>query len=128
MNSDMPGFTDDERRLISLLCRYHRKSMPAPRHPAFETLAAEDKRGVLLLTPLLRIADSLDRTHEQRVESMEAVQRDGAVVIGLRSSADVDLEIWAAERVADHFRQVYNLPVTFVRSPAARTAEKRPGK
>ncbi|MGA3028367.1 MAG: Ppx/GppA phosphatase family protein [Bryobacteraceae bacterium] len=127
-NSDMPGFTDDERRLISLLCRYHRKSMPAPRHPLFETLAAEDKRGVLLLTPLLRIADSLDRGHEQRVESMEALQRDGAVVVGLRSSADVDLEIWAADRVADHFRQVYNLPVTFVRAALARNAEKRPGR
>jgi hypothetical protein len=59
---------------------------------------------------------------------MEAVQRDGAVVLGLGSSTDVDLEIWAAERVADHFRQVYNLPVTFVRAPAARAAEKRAGR
>jgi hypothetical protein len=46
----------------------------------------------------------------------------------LRSSADVDLEIWAADRVADHFRQVYNLPVTFVRAALARNAEKRPGR
>lgn len=127
-NSDMAGFTDDERLLISLLCRYHRKSMPAPRHPAFETLAPDDKRAVLLLTPLLRIADSLDRSHEQRVESMEAVQRDGAVAIGLRSSTDVDLEIWAADRVADHFRQVYNVPVTYTRAAAVRNSEKRTGR
>jgi exopolyphosphatase / guanosine-5'-triphosphate,3'-diphosphate pyrophosphatase len=128
LNSDMPGFTDGERQLISLLCRYHRKSMPAPRHPVFEALAPDDKRGVLLLTPLLRLADSLDRSHEQRVESMEALQRDGAVVVSLRSSTDVDLEIWAADRVADHFRQVYNLPVVFSRAASPRIAEKRPGK
>jgi len=118
LNSDMPGFTDDERFLIALLCRYHRKSMPAPRHPGFETLAAEDKRAILLLTPLIRIADSLDRSHEQRVESIEALRRDGAVSVTLRSSADLDLEIWAAERVADHFRQVYNMPVTFEKRAA----------
>ncbi len=124
-NSDMPGFTDDERVLIALLCRYHRKSMPASRHPGFEILSAEDKRGMLLMTPLLRIADSLDRSHEQRVESMEALERDGAVTVTLRSSSDVDLEMWAADRVADHFRQVYNVPILFVRGAAARTAEKR---
>jgi len=124
-NSDMPGFTDDERHLIALLCRYHRKSMPAPRHPAFETLSAEDKRAILLLTPLLRIADSLDRSHEQRVESIEAVPRDGAVLVALRSTADVDLEVWAAERVADQFRQAYNLPVSLVRAPVSRSVERR---
>lgn len=124
-NSDMPGFTDDERGLISLLCRYHRKSMPAARHPIFEALPPESKRAVLLLTPLLRIADSLDRSHEQRVEAIEAVPREGGVVVTIRSSTDVDLESWAAERVADHFRQVYNLPVTFVRATPARAAERR---
>jgi exopolyphosphatase/guanosine-5'-triphosphate,3'-diphosphate pyrophosphatase len=94
----------------------------------FDHLSAEDRRAVLLLTPLLRVADSLDRSHEQRVESMEAVPRDGAVVVSLHSSTDVDLETWAAERVADQFRQVYNVPITFVRAAAARYAEKRPGK
>ena len=124
-NSDMPGFTDDERRLISLLCRFHRKSMPVLRHPGFDTLAAEDKRAIILLTPLLRIADSLDRSHEQRVESLEAVERDGQVVVTLRTSTDVDLESWAAERVADHFRQAYDLPVSFVRASAPRAGERR---
>jgi len=121
----MPGFTDDERRLISLLCRFHRKSMPVLRHPGFDTLAAEDKRAIILLTPLLRIADSLDRSHEQRVESLEAVERDGQVVVSLRTSTDVDLESWAAERVADHFRQAYDLPVSFVRASAPRAGERR---
>src|SRR4028119_993969 len=31
-NSDMPGYTDRERNTVSLLCRYHRKSMPTSRH------------------------------------------------------------------------------------------------
>src|SRR5581483_22081 len=62
-NSDMPGFTDNERLAIAALCRFHRKSMPQPRHSFYQTLDAESKRQVLLLAPLLRIADSLDRAH-----------------------------------------------------------------
>jgi len=124
-NSDMPGFTDDERRLISLLCRYHRKSMPSPRHPVFENLAPDDRRAILLLVPLLRIADSLDRSHEQRVESIAVLPRDGSVAVNLRSSTSVDLETWAAERVADQFRQVYNVPISFVRPAAVRNSAER---
>ena len=35
-NSDMPGFNLTERGIIANLCRYHRKSMPAPEHDSFQ--------------------------------------------------------------------------------------------
>ena len=66
-NSDMPGFTNRERFTISVLCQFHRKSMPQPRHENFQALDADAKRTVLLLSPLLRLADSLHRGHRQRV-------------------------------------------------------------
>jgi Exopolyphosphatase len=106
-NSDMPGFTERERRLIANLCRYHRKSPPDATHSQFQALDPEDKRAVAMLTPLLRLADALDRSKEQRVESLECQTRDGDVVLRLRSDADVELEQWAGERVADVFREVY---------------------
>lgn len=114
-NSDMPGFTDQERLLIGLLCRYHRKSLPAPRHEPFQSLAPELKRAVLMLTPLLRIADGLDSSQEQKVERMECSLRSGSVVLALQGSGDIDLEMWAAERAADTFRQIYNYPITLSR-------------
>jgi hypothetical protein len=33
--------------------------MPAPEHDSFQTLSAEDRHAVMVLTPLLRLADSL---------------------------------------------------------------------
>ncbi len=121
-NSDMPGFTDAERQMIGMLCRYHRKSMPASRHTAYQALSPDDKRTVLLLTPLLRLADSLDRSHEQRVEAIEAVPRDGMVSLTLRSTGTVDLELWAAEAVADQFRQVYNMPLALSRAALSKAS------
>ena len=116
MNSDMPGFTERERRLIAILCRYHRKSPPDGTHSQFQVLDPDDRRAVAMLTPLLRLADSLDRSKDQRVESLECQARNGNVVLRLRSDADVDLEQWAAERVADVFREAYGRQLAITRS------------
>ncbi len=117
-NSDMSGFTNRERELIANLCRYHRKSMPAASHSNWQALNAEDKRILLLLIPLLRLADNLDVSHEQRVESLSCWIRDSQVVLQLGSPADVSLEQWAAERSGETFRQVYNRPVVTQKAPA----------
>jgi exopolyphosphatase / guanosine-5'-triphosphate,3'-diphosphate pyrophosphatase len=114
-HSDMPGFTDRERQMIALLCRYHRKAMPAPRHSPFQTFDSDSRRAITLLTPLLRIADSLDRSHEQRIDGLQVQLRNGSVTIALESATDVDLEMWAAERVAGAFRETYQIPVTLTR-------------
>ncbi len=106
-NSDLPGFTAREKRLIASLCRYHRKSAPKPNQENFQSLDAEERRAVVLLTPLLRLADSLDRSHEQRVERVECRLRDSEVSLQLLSGSDTDLEQWAAERTGDLFRDVY---------------------
>jgi len=107
-NSDMPGFTNRERSVIANLCRYHRKSMPTPVHANWQSLNADDKRVVLLLIPLLRLADNLDVSHEARIESLTCRIKEGQVVLQLSSQADASLEQWAAERSSEAFRQVYS--------------------
>lgn len=110
-NSDLPGYTDAERELVSLLCRYHRKSLPTTRHDPFRTLAPEARRAVQMLTPLLRIALALDTSKEQRVASIECKLGPGGATLNLTGTLDFDLELWAAERAADVFRQVYGMPM-----------------
>jgi len=108
-NSDLPGFTERERTLIAHLCRYHRKSLPTPLHSNFQSLEAEDKKSVTLLIPLLRLCDALDRSHRQVVERAACRVRDGGLDLRLTARSDPDLEIWAAERLADLFREVYSV-------------------
>ncbi|MFN3322738.1 MAG: Ppx/GppA phosphatase family protein [Bryobacteraceae bacterium] len=106
-NSDLPAFTAVERRIIAVLCRYHRKALPSAKHDVYQALTPDHRRAVLLLTPLLRIADALDRSREQRVEEIRVALRNGSIDLGLLSEKDTDLEQWAAERAAESFQQIY---------------------
>ncbi|HZT31142.1 MAG TPA: Ppx/GppA phosphatase family protein [Bryobacteraceae bacterium] len=114
-NSDLSGFTNREREFVANLCRYHRKALPSPAHSNYQTLGAEEKRALLLLIPLLRLADNLDRSHDQRVAALACALRDGHFVLELNSTQDIDLEQWATERTADAFRQIYDKPVLVIR-------------
>jgi exopolyphosphatase / guanosine-5'-triphosphate,3'-diphosphate pyrophosphatase len=115
-NSDLAGFTDRERLLIAALCRYHRRSLPNPEHAAFQSLTAEEKRTLLLLIPILRLADNLDRSHDQRIRSVDCKLRDGQVVLQVHARGDIDLEQWAAEQAAAAFQQVYQRPIAVTKA------------
>jgi exopolyphosphatase/guanosine-5'-triphosphate,3'-diphosphate pyrophosphatase len=111
-SSDLPAFTDRERLVIAHLCRYHRKSLPGPHHSSYRELSSAEKKTVRCLTPLLRIADSLDRGHQQRVASVEAKTSPDGVVLYLQSTEKTDLEVWAAQQVASAFQQTFDRPLT----------------
>jgi exopolyphosphatase/guanosine-5'-triphosphate,3'-diphosphate pyrophosphatase len=110
-NADMPGFTERERMLIANLVRYHRKSLPNPMHSSFQALTAEEKRQLTLMIPIIRLADNLVRSHEQRIESVDTLLQNGEVVLQVHSHGSIDLEQWGAERAAEAFQQVYNKPL-----------------
>jgi exopolyphosphatase/guanosine-5'-triphosphate,3'-diphosphate pyrophosphatase len=114
-NADLPGFTHEERNIIAALCRFHRKSMPQIRHSHFQTLAPDGKRAVLYLAPLLRIADALDRSHEQKVSDVAPLLKGNAVVLQVQADEGADLEMWAASEAANAFREVYSTPVSVQR-------------
>jgi exopolyphosphatase / guanosine-5'-triphosphate,3'-diphosphate pyrophosphatase len=115
-NSDLAGFTERERLLIAALCRYHRKSLPNPEHGAYQALTTDEKRTLMLLVPILRLADNLDRSHDQRIHGVECRIRDGHVVLQVHSQGDIDLEQWAAEQAATAFQQVYQRPIAVTKA------------
>ncbi len=115
-NADLPGFTDIERKFIKMLCRFHRKSMPAARHLDFQALDPDARRTLLRLIPLLRLADSLDQSREQHVESVTAVVQGGVNVdVQFQAQGDTGLDEWSAERLDGIFRQVYGVGLTVSR-------------
>jgi exopolyphosphatase / guanosine-5'-triphosphate,3'-diphosphate pyrophosphatase len=106
-NADIPGFSDQERRIVALVARYHRRSAPDRGRVDLEQLSLAELRTVRRLVAILRIADALDRSHHQPVTAVRAGTRDGAVKVLARARGAIDLELWDVAREAGLFRAVF---------------------
>lgn len=117
-HSDLAGFTASEKKMIALLCRYHRKTMPGPRHEDFMSLAPVERRAVELLTPLVRLAEAVDRSRDQHVtlQSVELQPEEAILHLVAPEGRDLDLELWAIERASVHFKAVYGIGLKAMRN------------
>ncbi len=111
-NVDLSGFENREREFIANLCRYHRKAMPSAAHPEYQALAEDDRSPLLMLIPVLRLADNLARSPEnEEVEIVSCEIQPTRVHVKLRAPHEPDLAEWAASRVSDVFAEVYGKSV-----------------
>lgn len=112
IHSDLAGFTDRERALVALLCRYHRKAMPGAKHAEFVRETPSDQQAIIRLAPLLRIADALDRGRDQAIESVAVeIENNRVCLRPVGKQRGAALETWAVEQAAADFQTVYNLPL-----------------
>lgn len=107
ISSDLPGLSERERQLVALIARFHRRSKPEPQHELLAPLSPADFRIVRKCSTLLRVADSLDRSHQQPVKALSAVVRGRAVQLTLRARSSVDLELWDLQHELELFREVF---------------------
>ncbi len=112
-NSELLGFNDREIEIIANLALYHRKSAPRRKHPQFARLDAKTQRAIRVLSCALRLAEALDRGHLLLVQAVrcERLTRPDRVRMTLQTSADAQLELWAAEAQAPIFEKTFGLPL-----------------
>jgi len=100
-HATLPGFTADERRIISAVARYHAGSLPKAKHDAMEGRDAASRRQVSRLAALLRTADGLDRSHAQRVSEVRARVDNERLTLTIVGRAPLDIEVVSGERKSD---------------------------
>ena len=111
-HSELPGFDRKHMLMIANAARYHRKAHPQPHHDAFAALSPEDQEVVTKLASILRIADSLDREHTQRVTGVSVMIGDDEVSLWLDGTAGLLLEGWTLKRKANLFSKLFGRKVT----------------
>ncbi len=106
-NSELPSFSHHEMQLVANVARYHRKAHPQPHHHAFVSLSEEDQDRVTRLASILRIADSLDREHTQRVKGLNVKIGDDEVALWLDGTAGLLLEGFTLKKKANLFTKIF---------------------
>ena len=110
-NGDLRGFAPDEIEVIALIARYHRRGVPQRSHSEFADLRRHDRRAVRALASILRVAESLDRSHSQVISGLELRQTDDSLLMQLRADSDAELELWATNRHLQPFERLVGKPV-----------------
>ena len=116
------NFSRESVELIAQVARYHRKNPPDLEHEEFAALSPAERLRVQQLAALLRIADGLDRSHQQHIRHFSAEILPGRIVIHLSSEHPSSREIAAATRKADLAQAVFQRELLFVPSPGMQTA------
>jgi exopolyphosphatase/guanosine-5'-triphosphate,3'-diphosphate pyrophosphatase len=127
-NGDLRGFHPDEIEVMALVARYHRRGTPKRSHPQYAQLPGTLRRTVRTLASILRVAESLDRSHAQPISGLEVHDRGDDVVIQLHSGGDAELEVWATARHLEPFEQVVSKPVRLEIAHSEQVAPVRKGQ
>jgi exopolyphosphatase/guanosine-5'-triphosphate,3'-diphosphate pyrophosphatase len=67
---------------------------------------------VTKLAAIMRVADSLDREHAQRVTGVTAKMSDDEVVLWLDGTAGVLLEAWTLKQKANLFNKLFDRKIS----------------
>ena len=114
-NSGLLGYNETEIEIIANLARYHRKSQPKKKHENFQNLATKEQKLVVeQLSPLLRLATSLDRRQIGAISRIECNYHKDEKELHLKlfpASRDEDcaVELWSLSYSKLVFEEVFGV-------------------
>jgi exopolyphosphatase/guanosine-5'-triphosphate,3'-diphosphate pyrophosphatase len=133
------GFEPEEVEAIALMARYHRRGWPRKSNRSYSSLPSATRRAVRVGSALLRMAESLDRSHGQVVDQVELQPAGDRYRLVLRAHGPAELERWAAGRRAASLEKLLGKAIAFEAtdldhvehpdnaSPVPRTPDRRRG-
>ncbi len=108
-NSVVFGLNRSDLTVVANVVRYHRRNPPAPSHLNFIALPREDRMLVMKLAAILRVADSLDRSHSGRVHDLSFERSGERFVMRGADRVDLTLERMSLAEKGDMFEDVFGL-------------------
>lgn len=108
-NSEILGYTLEQRRIIAAIARYLGKSRPGPADGPMKILAPEDRENVPKASLLLRLARAFHLARSGAVQSVGVRVHEASIEFRLshKRRMGVDLELWAIEKEKNYFREVF---------------------
>jgi exopolyphosphatase/guanosine-5'-triphosphate,3'-diphosphate pyrophosphatase len=125
-NGDLRGFHPDEIEAMALVARYHRRGTPKRSHDEYARLPEGVRRTVRALASILRVAESLDRSHSQVISGLELRDRGKDLLLEVSTPGDAELELWATQRHVGPFEKLVGKPVVVAVAAVAAAAARRP--
>lgn len=113
-NSEVFGLSRGELTVVANVARYHRKAPPSTAHLNYIALPREDRVLVQKLAAIIRVADALDRGHDQRILRANFERHEDRLVISAEgpegeAPPDLSLERLSLAEKGDMFEDVFGM-------------------
>jgi exopolyphosphatase/guanosine-5'-triphosphate,3'-diphosphate pyrophosphatase len=107
-NSEIFGFSPEQRAIVSAIARYMGKSRPDPMDRVMRVIPIEEHRNITASVVLLRLAQALNQDRASAVVRMRTHVYPKRVVIELTPGrGGAELEAWSLKKEAAYFREVF---------------------
>jgi CHAD domain-containing protein len=74
-----PGWSVDNLRSVALIARFHRGALPRSDQKAFAGLSYDQRKAIILLCGILRLANAFDNLHQRRIRRL-TLQQSGEII------------------------------------------------
>jgi exopolyphosphatase/guanosine-5'-triphosphate,3'-diphosphate pyrophosphatase len=107
-SSEMYGYTQVQRTIVSALARYLGKSRPQPGDRALRNIPTEEHKNVRRAILLLRLAVALNQDRASDVLRFVARVYPKRIYLEVQPGrTGAELELWSLRKEADYFREVF---------------------
>jgi exopolyphosphatase/guanosine-5'-triphosphate,3'-diphosphate pyrophosphatase len=107
-HSDLLGFDQNELAIMATTALFHRRYLPRRRYPEFAALDNHGQKIVRVLSTLLRLAESLDRSHAGLVRHARLTgNSSGPLRLLIECSGECQLELWGVNGHQAAFKSVF---------------------
>ncbi|WP_347559727.1 hypothetical protein [Clostridium sp. AM58-1XD] len=102
MSTEIIGLSHEEREIIANTVRYNME-------PFLYEASKNNTMLIAKLVAILRLANSMDRSHRQKLADCRISVRDGELIVSTGYEGDITLERLAFENKVDFFEEIYGI-------------------
>jgi exopolyphosphatase/guanosine-5'-triphosphate,3'-diphosphate pyrophosphatase len=106
-NSEIFGFTPEQRHIIAAIARYLGKTRPNPADGPMKALTSADEELVPKAVVLLRLAKAMSHRTDGSIVYVAAEVYRERVMLKLTAKDGADLEVWMLSKERTYFREVF---------------------
>lgn len=102
------GLRKTDKDIVSNVTRYHRGSVPKANHVAYMSLPRNERAIVTKLSSILRIADALDNSHQQKIRDFTlSASRDTYTIWVSPEIGDISVERSSLKKKGEMFSDTF---------------------
>ncbi len=108
MSTEIIGLSHMEREMVANIVRFNTKDMVS--YERFQGHLTEKAYLIVMkLTALLRLGNSLDRSHKQKMKNIKIAMRNQQLLVTADTQEDITLERKSFDEKADFFEEIYGI-------------------